>query len=217
VVHVPGATHVTLRFVAADGTTTTASRVLTIQEFHSKLLDGDDPSGWDYAILDLSWAEFTALPSLELAQALPIEIGDPIALFGYQFDQPNLSVHAGVLASRFEQSGVKYLQLDASVNQGNSGGPLIDPVSGLVIGIVTRKATGLTRQFDSLLDSFDQNINSLSRARSLMSMAGVDPVEALQVSQMQMKQVSLEIRRSANVGIGYAYELDKVGASHALP
>lgn len=120
------------------------------------------------------------------------------------------------MASRFVQAGVKYIQLDASVNQGNSGGPLIDPSNCLVVGLVTRKGTGLTRQFDELLKSFDQNIKAMSAAKSIISVGPVDPIEALTVSQEQMKRVSLEIRRSANVGIGYAYELDKVRSSGEL-
>jgi len=216
VVQVPGATHVTLRFVGADGSSDTASRTLTIQELQAKLLDGDPADAWDFAIYDLSWPEFAKTPSLALAPATSTSIGDPVALFGFQFDQSNLSVHAGVLASRFVQKGVKYLQIDASVNQGNSGGPLIDLSTCLVIGIVTRKATGLTQEFDALLHSFDQNIQALKGSQGAMRVGPIDPFEVLMVSQEQMKRVSLEIRRSANVGIGYAYELDKVRGSSAL-
>lgn len=216
VVQVAGATHVTLRFVGLDGSSDVASKMVTTQDFAAKLLDGDPEAAWDFAIYDLSWPEFAAIPSLALAPNTSVGIGDPIALFGFQFDQANLSVHSGVVASRYVNAGVKYIQLDASVNQGNSGGPLIDPSNSLVVGIVTRKATGLTRQFDQLLQSFDQNMQALRGAQSIMKLGGLDPVEALTVSQAQMKAVALEIRRSANVGIGYAYELDRVRLSHAL-
>ena len=216
VIQVPGATSVTLRFVGADGFTDVATKTMGIAEFKSKLLDGDPVDSWDFAIIDLSWPEFAKIPSLALAPALPSAIGDPIALLGFQFDQPNLSIHSGTLASRFVQAGVKYLQLDASVNQGNSGGPLVDPRTCLVIGIVTRKATGLTQQFGALLQSFDQNITALKGAQSIMRVGAVDPIEAALVSQEQMKRVSMEIRRSANVGIGYAYELDKLRGSNTL-
>lgn len=216
VVQVPGATHVTLRFVSADGFTDTASRTVSVQELQAKLLDGDPAKGWDFAIYDLSWPEFAKILSLALAPATNTSIGDPVAVFGFQFGQPNLSVHSGVLASRFVQAGVKYLQIDASVNQGNSGGPLIDLATCLVVGIVTRKATGLTDEFDALLQSFDQNIQALKGSQAIMRVGPIDPIEVLTVSQEQMKRVSLEIRRSANVGIGYAYELDKVRGSSAL-
>lgn len=169
VVQVPGASHVTLRFVGSDGSVDTASRTITVQELQAKLLDGDGADRWDFAIYDLSWPEFDSIPSLALAPATNTSIGDPVAVFGFQFDQSNLSVHSGVLASRFVQAGVKYLQIDASVNQGNSGGPLIDVSNCLVVGIVTRKATGLTQQFDSLLQSFDQNIQALKGSQSVLS------------------------------------------------
>jgi len=216
VVQVPGATHVTLRFVGTDGYTDAASKVVTVAELEAKLLDGDPEAGWDFGIYDLSWPEFSQIPSLALAPSTTAAIGDPIAFLGFQFENPNLAIHSGILASRFVQAGVKYLQLDASVNQGNSGGPLIDPSNSLVVGIITRKATGLTKQFDQLLASFDQNIQALAGAQSIISVGPIDPIAALKVSQEQMKRVSLEIRRSANVGIGYAYELDKVRASAAL-
>ena len=46
-----------------------------------------------------------------------------------------------------------------------------------------------------------------------MRIGGVDPVEALVVTQHQMAQVAQEIRRSVNVGIGYAYTLREVARS----
>ena len=49
-----------------------------------------------------------------------------------------------------KSNGVDIIQLDASVNSSNSGGPLIHPESGDVFGIITRKATGLTDMFDEL-------------------------------------------------------------------
>lgn len=216
VVQVPGATDVTLRFVKADGFSDAASRKITVGEFQRRLLDGDPKEGWDFAIYDLSWPEFKSIPSLALAPSTSLSIGDPIAFLGFQFENPNLAIHSGTLASRFVQAGVKYLQLDASVNQGNSGGPLVNPESSLVVGIVTRKATGLTKQFDDLLESFDLNMAALKAAGSIIRVGAVDPIEAIMVSQEQMKRVALEIRRSANVGIGYAYELDKIRSSHAL-
>lgn len=55
VVQVPGATHVTLRFVSSDGFTDVASRTVSVQELQTKLLDGDPAINWDFAIYDLSW------------------------------------------------------------------------------------------------------------------------------------------------------------------
>jgi len=72
--------------------------------------------------------------------------------------------------------------------------------------------TGLTRQFDELLKSFDHNIQTLEQASrgGRIQMFGFDPIEGMKISQTQMVIISLEIKRSANAGIGFAYELEKV-------
>lgn len=215
VIHVPEATDVLLRFVNEDGYTDFASKKMSLTDFQTRLLDGMSENSWDYAILDFNIPEFDTIPSLCLRSRGKFAIGQSVALFGFQFDQLNLSMHTGVLSSRFKAKDVKYLQLHVSVNYGNSGGPLIDPKTAKVIGIVTRKMTGLTRQFDKLLESFSQNIRVLERASKdgRVQMFGIDPIDFFKVSQTQMAKISLEIKRSANVGVGYAYELEKIRES----
>lgn len=208
----PGAVKVELRFVNEDGYTPKASKTITYENFTQRLLIGDYEANWDYAILNLNDPEFNLIPSLTLADSSSTRIGQKVAVMGFQFDQSNLSIKQGILSSRYIRVGVKYMQVDASVNQGNSGGPLINVDNNRVIGIVTRKHTGLTNAFDELLKSFANNIQVLqdSGRGTSMQIGGVDPVKVLIVSQTQMKQTAEELRRSANVGIGYAYELDEI-------
>jgi V8-like Glu-specific endopeptidase len=215
VIQVPNATDVLLRFVNEDGFTDFASKKIKLADFQSRLLDGMPENSWDFAVLDFDFAEFNTIPSLRLCGQDRFAIGQSIVLLGFQFDQPNLSLHSGILSSRFTNVDVNYLQLDASVNQGNSGGPLIDPKTSEVIGIITRKMTGLTKQFDELLKSFSENIRVLEEAKKggSIEMFGIDPIDFFKVSQTQMAKISVEIRRSANVGVGYAYELEKVRTS----
>lgn len=216
VIQVPQATDVLLRFVNEDGYTDFASKKMTLSDFQGRVLDGMPANSWDYAILDFNIPEFKAIPSLCLSSRNEFAIGQSVTLFGFQFDQPNLSIHTGILSSRFVKGDVKYLQLHVSVNQGNSGGPLIDPKTTEVIGIVTRKMTGLTRQFDELLKSFSENIKALeqaSKSGTITMFNYIDPIDVFKVSQRQMAKISVEIKRSANVGVGYAYELEKVRES----
>jgi S1-C subfamily serine protease len=81
-----------------------------------------------------------------------------IALLGFPLEHDNLTCHQGVISSFYESGPAKIIQVDASVNAGNSGGPLIDPETGAAIGIVTRKATGLSKLFNELRNSIKQNI-----------------------------------------------------------
>ncbi len=212
VIQVPAATHIQLLLVNKDSYTEHISKIIPLDEFLTKLTGSMPVESWDYAIFNIDWPEFTSIPSLNLCVKDEFNIGQPIALFGYQFGQPNLSMHSGILASRFMSAKIKYLQLDASINQGNSGGPLVDPNTSEIIGIVTRKMTGLTKQFDELLKSFEQNIQTLGQASrgGRIQMFGIDPIEGMKISQTQMAKISLEIKNSANVGIGFAYELEEV-------
>ena len=216
VIQVPNYTQVVIRSVEADGYSTSIQIPIEAYEFRNMLIDGDPEASWDYAIIELNIPEFLNAPSLSIEQSDEIEIGSEIAFLGYQFDQPNLSIHIGHIASQFIRAGVNYLQLDASVNQGNSGGPLIDVNTGNVIGIITRKATGLTNQFEALLTSFTQSINNLQNSQASnvrVSFTGIDVRQAFLTTQHQMQQVAREIGRSANVGIGYAYKIYRIRSS----
>ncbi len=177
-----GAATVELKFVKQDGYTTHCRKVFPYTVFQSKLLSGMPESSWDYAILSLDDEEFQSVPNLELSESKEIQIGSQVAILGYQFEQSNLSLKVGILSSRYLKAGVKYLQIDSSVNQGNSGGPLINIETDKVVGIITRKATGLTQAFDELMKSFDIN-SQILRSGIIVSVGGVNIYEALAVSQ----------------------------------
>jgi V8-like Glu-specific endopeptidase len=206
----PGAEKVELRFVQEDGHSTRASKTISYLEFKQRLQIGLPETSWDYAILNLEDSEFKLIPSLSLSDSSTIRIGQRIAVLGFQFDQSNLSIKQGILSSRYTRAGVKYLQVDASINQGNSGGPLINVDNNRVVGIITRKHTGLTNAFDNLLESFSTNIEALQKSQGIMGLGEIDPINVLIIGQNQMKITAVELKRSANVGIGYAYELDEI-------
>ncbi|MDP2681639.1 MAG: trypsin-like peptidase domain-containing protein [Deltaproteobacteria bacterium] len=65
-----------------------------------------------------------------------IAIGSPIGLAG--------TATKGIISNcNRVSSDVNYIQTDASINSGNSGGPLIDSATGKVIGVNTIKMSGL--------------------------------------------------------------------------
>jgi S1-C subfamily serine protease len=72
-----------------------------------------------------------------------------------------LTCHVGIISSFYESGPAKIIQLDASVNPSNSDGPLIDQNTGEVLGIVTRKATGLTKGFEQLRETLRQKIAAI--------------------------------------------------------
>jgi S1-C subfamily serine protease len=180
------------------------------EAFASRLVTGSDEQSYDYAVLKVPEIVRPTDHAFTLEAPLLRRIGDPVALLGFPLEHDNLTCHQGIISS-FYQSGVAHvIQIDASVNAGNSGGPLIDPETGVAFGIVTRKATGLSKLFDQLRNTLNGNIAVAQNAAGMMNMGGLDVGKALIASQHQMLATLNEIERQANVGIGYAFSAEHI-------
>jgi S1-C subfamily serine protease len=136
---------------------------VTIENRRIEVVIGDGPSqrvleGWvaaSDAESDLAALQVTAgdLPYLRLGDSDTIESGRPVQVMGFPFGRrvevgrsaghegmPKVSVTAGSLSAAREgdEGERRYLQTDASVNPGDSGGPMLDE-DGYVVGVVRMK------------------------------------------------------------------------------
>ncbi len=95
---------------------------------------GSDPVS-DIAVLKLKGAK--DLTPIELGDSSKVKVGDwAIAIgapLGYEHSF-TVGVVSAIARGGIDSSGVSYIQTDAAINQGNSGGPLLD-IYGRVIGI----------------------------------------------------------------------------------
>jgi len=108
------------------------------QTVHSAQFIGYD-GNLDIALLKISGA-YTAL---KLGNSSNVEIGEKVIAIGNPLGL-QFSVSEGIVSAinRKGSNGLNYyIQTDAALNPGNSGGPLIDP-SGEVIGINNFKVSG---------------------------------------------------------------------------
>jgi putative serine protease PepD len=125
--HVVEGSNGTMSVTFSDGTTASATVV------------GRDPES-DIAVIKVAKANLTPV---EIGNSDLIAVGDPVLAFGSPLALVN-TVTAGIVSAldRTIQAGdpggtVRYyaaIQTDAAVNQGNSGGPLVD-AAGKVIGM----------------------------------------------------------------------------------
>ncbi|MEI8371434.1 MAG: trypsin-like peptidase domain-containing protein [Planctomycetota bacterium] len=98
---------------------------------------GIDPAT-DLAVLKISGANLTAAP---WGKSSDLEVGDPVLAIGNPFGLAR-TVTAGILSATGRHAVVEhvnyqdFLQTDAAVNPGNSGGPLVN-MKGQVVGINT--------------------------------------------------------------------------------
>ena len=95
---------------------------------------GSDPVS-DIAVLRIKGA--SDLVPIEIGDSSKVKVGDwAIAIgapLGYEHSF-TVGVVSAIARGGIDSSGVSYIQTDAAINQGNSGGPLLD-IYGRVIGI----------------------------------------------------------------------------------
>ncbi|MEX0976913.1 MAG: trypsin-like peptidase domain-containing protein [Woeseia sp.] len=132
--HVVGYSPAKLRVEFSDGTTTDASKIYV------------DP------YIDVAIIEFQTASSLIREAPLGCDqrpgVGHPVGAFGHPWGL-NFTGTRGVVSGATNKLGSKLLQIDAPINGGNSGGPLISMASGKVVGISSA----------SLNKNDDQNTN----------------------------------------------------------
>lgn len=118
---------------------TTANVITYDGKSHSVSLIGQD-ANMDIALLKIS---DTTYPVLQLANSDNVQIGEKVVAIGNPLGL-QFSVTEGIV-SAIDRQGTNglndYVQTDASLNPGNSGGPLID-VNGDAIGINNFKISG---------------------------------------------------------------------------
>jgi len=161
----------------------------------------------DYAYIECDEPELQDRYAFDFGDSVDVAVCEEVMFLGFPFGGTHLTTHLGHVSSIHKSGEATVIQIDGSVNGGNSGGPLLSLKTGKVIGVVSRAHKGFAiEQFDRLLDAIRHNRDALLAARGAMIRIGrVDPVQALGKSFAAMEQISLDLRRSANVGIGYAF------------
>ena len=118
--------------VEKDKTTRVAVTTLAGSEYQAKIV-GTDP-GTDLALLKI---EAKGLPFAELGDSAKVKVGEWVLAIGNPLGMEH-TVTAGIVSYKGRsidtQSYQDFIQTDAAINRGNSGGPLIN-MKGEVVGI----------------------------------------------------------------------------------
>lgn len=91
----------------------------------------------DIALLHVD-GDFSELPELRLADKDSLAIGGKIRVAGYPYGMPFTVSEGSVSSPKQLMDGKYYIQTDAAVNPGNSGGPIINE-NDEVVGITVSK------------------------------------------------------------------------------
>jgi len=195
-----------IRFDSSD------AKIRLLPEDLYKATSAESPeSELDYAFIKLQEPEFKARYKFNLGDFKDINVGQKVLFLGFPFGMPQLTAHMGYVSSIHHHKNRDIIQIDGSVNGGNSGGPLISLKTGDVVGIITRSVTGIIeKQFNNLILSLQKNQKILSQTKASIKVSGIDPIQGIKASQAAMEQIARNLKRSANVGIGYAFSINPI-------
>lgn len=130
-------------FVSHDGTMLTNNHVIancssvTVAGYGTAQIVRRDPQN------DMALIRVQSKPNaVAVFASTPVEHAEKILAFGYPFStglRGSLNVTSGIVSSMTGQGGdVRYFQISAAIQPGNSGGPVLNG-AGQVVGVVTAK------------------------------------------------------------------------------
>lgn len=146
----------------------------------------------DIALLE--FPHFIGSPVI-FANSKTCSIGNSVFIVGFPMNimEPVLfSAHIASLT-------LNYLRVDASVNHGNSGGPLFNS-SAEQIGVVNAKHGSLSAYLSQLMNA---------RPGASINISGIDPVQTIQI-------LISEMQKNLNLGIGYAVPTSVIKPLHGI-
>jgi hypothetical protein len=199
-----------IQFVADDGFTPTATTRLTQHDFDDVLITSYDEEITGFAVISTADMDLEQIPPLPFANSGSIGIGQPVAVMGFQYDNPNLTIKSGILSTFVFHNGIRYLQFDGSIIWGNSGSPLIDLETQEVLGIIGYKLDQKHKAYERMIEIIKSNVKMLEKAQGEIDIKGVDPIQVLIAWQKQIKQLSNEIYKSSGNDTGIAIDIQKV-------
>ncbi len=175
-----------------------------------------ESTGLDFAVLKISakraYGSFPFMKTSSVGSGL----GQPVTVLGYPdslSDTPVLSVTKGnVSSTSVKLQDRKYLQTDAAVNPGNSGGPMVN-VKGHAIGLVTfRKARSDNMGYALQLAELSSIAKTaIAKIRSLSPEPG--PVDPKILSKIDIMMASKKAQKGTD---GWIYDVGKSAESNGV-
>ncbi|MDP4226844.1 MAG: serine protease [Bacteroidota bacterium] len=205
------AKEVHIKFVESDGYTVYASASIPFWEFQDRILENPGDKKRSFVFIKIDGLGLDNVPSLKLSSDEE-EIGQPLAVVGFQLGQQNLSIKSGIISSFFVdvRNSKQYIQFESTIRQGNSGSPLINVENNEVIGIVGHRLSTITQSYDQLMKVINKNLEVLKDVEGIFNFHDVDPIQVLIANQQQIKHLTKEYYQSASMRYGYATEIKEV-------
>lgn len=147
----------------------------------------------DLAVLSVEHSPHP-LPLGDFAQ---VSLGDDVLWGGFPLEMWVPSFHRGMISFKgglplpYTTGPTEGMQLDGTINRGNSGGPVIDPRDGRVVAVVSSSMGRIDEELRLLVKP------QLPPGVSIdVSLGGIDPIASF-------KRIVAEMDRYLQLGVGY--------------
>ena len=157
----------------------------------------------DIALLSAQ-GDFTNLPEINLAKSGDVQIGQKLNVAGYPFGMPFTVTEGTVSSPKQLIRNRYYIQTDAAVNPGNSGGPMLDENNNLVAITASKitdadnmgfgiPVTGLSKILDEIasLDKTKYNVQCSSCETLISEQTEYCPSCGEKISENIFKEMQL--------------------------
>jgi S1-C subfamily serine protease len=179
----------------------------------AKVLRYSDETNYDFAILELQQPLPAGRHILQPSTAAIVR-GAKIAFAGFPHGIHDLLVHEAIMSGPCAQIG---FYIDGSVNEGNSGGPIVSADTGEVVGIVTQRRflngaalQGMSKDVDRLA----QQLQKMRAGQGNLGLNGID-LDLLTGNVTEgLRALSAVITSNSNVGIGIGFKIEFVDAEY---
>lgn len=161
-------------------------------------------SDHDFAVLKLKTALPTGREVLQPSESFNPIRGKRLIFSGFPHGYPDLLTHEAILSAPLETNK---FYLDGMVNGGNSGGPIVDPDDGRVVGIVTQRRYAGMESADAIANHAKELAQTIQNSRVAMSIGGLDFTGMNQMYAQSLNVIVDLIGLNANSGIGIGFPI----------
>ena len=135
--------YVVTNYHVINGATSVKVTLYDGTEHTAKVIGYDDAN--DIAVIKI---QAEGLHKLALGSSDDLIVGDQVVAIGNPLGELNYTMTTGYISAKdrsisTDGTMINMLQIDATINAGNSGGPLLN-MKGEVVGIITAKYSGIT-------------------------------------------------------------------------
>jgi hypothetical protein len=182
-------------------------------QFPVNLVAHSPETQYDFAILQTAADMPVGRKILQPSQLQQVARGARIIFAGFPHGVPDLLVHEAIVSGPAQPNG---FYVDGSVNGGNSGGPIIDANSGLIVGIVTQRRFMGGAQLGQLrgqLAQLSQHCQAIAGSGQVVIM-GIDFGKFAQLMAGGFSVIDQLLQMNANSGIGIGFHIAHVNAEY---